>query len=121
MSLIRQRDTKLEQRFRLALWHRGVRYRKNVRIYGTPDIVIRKSKLLVFVDSCFWHGCPRHCRRPKTNVAFWSRKIDQNRERDLSVTRYYRRTGWAVLRFWEHRLIADFEGCVAQVLEKLDC
>jgi len=116
MSLIKQRDTKLEQRFRTALWATGVRYRKNVRIYGTPDVVIRRARMLIFLDSCFWHGCRYHCRRPKSNTPFWDKKISRNRERDRAVTRFYRRRGWIVLRFWEHKLRADFENCVKKVV-----
>src|ERR1700687_3152951 len=112
MSLIKQRDTKLEQRFRTALWKNGVRYRKNVRMYGTPDIVVRKSRLLIFLDSCFWHGCRHHCRMPKSNVEFWYKKINRNKKRDRTVTRAYRASGWTVLRFWEHTLAKDFDGCV---------
>jgi DNA mismatch endonuclease (patch repair protein) len=116
MSLIKQRDTKLEKQFRIALWATGVRYRKNVRMYGTPDIVIRKVRLLIFLDSCFWHGCRHHCRMPKSNVEFWSKKIGKNRERDRAVTRFYRAGGWTVLRFWEHSLAKNFDGCLAKVL-----
>lgn len=116
MSLIKQRDTKLEQRFRSALWKNGVQYRKNVRIYGTPDILIRKSRLLIFLDSCFWHGCRFHCRMPKSNVEFWQQKISRNQKRDRAVTRSYRASGWTVLRFWEHTLTRDLDRCVAKVL-----
>jgi DNA mismatch endonuclease (patch repair protein) len=115
MSLIKPRDTKLEQKFRAALWAIGIRYRKNVKMYGTPDIVIRRAKLLIFLDSCFWHGCRYHCRRPKSNVVFWNGKIERNRQRDLAVTRFYRRNGWIVLRIWEHKLAKDFEACLDTV------
>jgi DNA mismatch endonuclease (patch repair protein) len=116
MSLIKQRDSKIEQRLRTALWRHGVRYRKNVQIKGTPDIVIGRLRLVIFVDSCFWHGCRHHCRMPKSNVSFWRKKIARNQKRDRFVTRFYRARGWTVLRFWEHTLTKDFEGCVAKVL-----
>ena len=115
MSRIRQRDSKIELALRSALWRTGIRYRKHVRIYGTPDLVISSACILVFVDSCFWHGCRFHCRRPKSNVDFWEAKIARNRKRDLKVTRYYRRRGWIVLRFWEHQLSEDLESCVERV------
>jgi len=106
----------LEREFRVALWHRGVRYRKNVRIYGTPDIVVRRAKLLIFLDSCFWHGCRHHCRMPKSNRLFWDEKINRNKKRDRAVTRHYRRKGWTVLRFWEHKLAKDFDNCISQAV-----
>lgn len=117
MSSVKQRDSGIERMLRLALWGRGLRYRKNVRIYGTPDIVFPASRILVFVDSCFWHGCRFHCRRPKSNVDFWESKIARNRRRDLKVTRFYRRRGWVVLRFWEHRLQNDLDACVERVVK----
>lgn len=69
-----------------------------------PDFVFPKSKLAVFVDGCFWHGCPRHFIRPRGNAAFWRRKIATNRAWDRIVNRTLRRTGWRVLRIWEHEL-----------------
>lgn len=115
MSRVKQRDSDIERTLRLALWRSGIRYRKNVRMYGTPDLVISKARVLVFVDSCFWHGCRFHCRRPKSNIEFWEAKLIRNRQRDLRVTRHYRRQGWTVLRFWEHRLRGNLGACVEQV------
>ncbi|TAK13334.1 MAG: very short patch repair endonuclease [Acidobacteria bacterium] len=116
MAKIRQRDSDLEVRLRLAVWRAGLRYRKNVRVHGTPDLLISQAKIVVFVDSCFWHSCRFHCRRPKSNVRFWNAKLERNRQRDLAVTRYYRRRSWTVLRFWEHQLKTDFQGCVKKVI-----
>lgn len=115
MSRIKQKDSKLEVALRKSLWSAGVRYRKNVRQFGTPDIVVTRHRLVVFVDSCFWHGCRWHCRRPKTNKKFWNEKIARNKRRDRLVTRYYRRRGWTVLRFWEHQL-QELPSCVEEVL-----
>jgi DNA mismatch endonuclease (patch repair protein) len=115
MSRIKQRDTKMEQDFRRALWRCGIRYRKNVRVLGTPDLMMSRHKVVVFLDSCFWHGCRYHCRRPKSNISFWQAKIERNRQRDRKVTSFYRRQGWHVLRFWEHRLASDLAGCVSEV------
>ena len=70
-----------------------------------PDFVFRALKLAVFVDGCFWHGCPRHFIKPKNNAAFWWKKIAANRTRDRLVTRTLRRLGWKVLRIWEHELV----------------
>jgi DNA mismatch endonuclease (patch repair protein) len=69
-----------------------------------PDFVFPKLKLAVFVDGCFWHGCPLHATSPKTNAAFWRNKIAANRTRDRLVTRTLRARGWTVLRIWGHEL-----------------
>ena len=71
-----------------------------------PDFVFRSRRLAVFVDGCFWHGCPRHGTKPKGNAAFWRAKFRRNRERDRRDTRHLRRAGWQVLRLWEHELRA---------------
>lgn len=69
-----------------------------------PDFVFRKERLAVFVDGCFWHGCPKHGSRPKQNRKFWDAKISRNKARDREVTRVLRRNGWRVGRIWEHEL-----------------
>ncbi|MGH7953768.1 MAG: DNA mismatch repair protein Vsr [Limisphaerales bacterium] len=69
-----------------------------------PDFIFPKLKLAIFVDGCFWHGCPQHETRPKNNRAFWHRKLSGNKRRDLIVTRTLRKSGWRVLRIWEHEL-----------------
>ncbi len=69
-----------------------------------PDFVFPKSRTAVFVDGCFWHGCPKHGTQPKGNRAFWKNKFARNIARDLLVTRTLRRAGWRVLRIWEHEL-----------------
>ena len=87
-----------------------------VILYGTPDIVFRSAKVVVFADSCFWHRCRYHCRRPKSNIGFWNDKLARNRKRDANVNRHYRQRGWLVIRFWEHRLNRDHDACVEEVL-----
>lgn len=74
-----------------------------------PDFVFRAARLAVFVDGCFWHGCPRHGTQPRGNAAFWRRKITGNRARDGRVDRALRRAGWRVLRIWEHALARKHE------------
>jgi DNA mismatch endonuclease (patch repair protein) len=69
-----------------------------------PDFVFPKLKLAVFVDGCFWHGCPKHATQPKGNRAFWKKKFASNKARDILVTRALRRANWRVLRVWEHTL-----------------
>jgi len=77
---------------------------KNHQLAVRPDFVFLKSHTAIFVDGCFWHGCPRHGTRPKGNAAFWKKKFAANRDRDRLVNRTLRRAGWRVLRIWEHTL-----------------
>ena len=105
MSRVRCRYSKLEVKFRTELHRQGFRYRKNAaKYYGTPDLVLPKYRTVIFIDSCFWHGCERHCRMPSTRAEFWKAKIERNRERDKEVNRYYRKLSWRVIRIWEHDL-----------------
>jgi len=104
MSRIRGRDTGPELVLRRALWARGLRYRLENKLPGRPDIVFRGAKVAVFVDGCFWHGCPLHAVRPKANAEFWRKKLDANIERDTRVTAELKEMGWHVLRFWEHEI-----------------
>ncbi|SFE65143.1 T/G mismatch-specific endonuclease [Bacillus sp. OV194] len=108
MSSIRGKGTKLEERVAKALWNKGIRFRKNVKgMVGTPDIAIKKYKVVIFLDSCFWHACEIHGNKPKSNVEFWRKKLERNVEKDLEVTNYYKQNGWHVLRVWEHQLKKD--------------
>lgn len=68
----------------------------------TADLLFTRARVAVFIDGCFWHGCPAHCTMPATNTDFWSAKIDGNRQRDVQTTAALEERGWAVLRFWEH-------------------
>lgn len=79
-------------------------WRRNMRLVGKPDFIFRKARLAIFVDGCFWHGCPKHLRRPKQNKAYWREKVSKNQNRDRFVTNALRRKGWRVLRVWEHEL-----------------
>ena len=79
-------------------------WRRGSKLPGKPDFVFSKLKVAVFVDGCFWHGCPRHATWPKTRAAFWRKKILGNKARDRSVNRALRERGWHVLRIWEHEL-----------------
>jgi DNA mismatch endonuclease (patch repair protein) len=90
-------------------------WRRNQKIFGKPDFVFPKLKLAVFVDGCFWHGCPRCYGTPKSNRAFWKNKICRNRERDRLVTRTLRSRGWRVVRIWEHDLAKRGEACVRKI------
>ena len=108
----------LENEVSKALWHKGVRFRKNVRsLFGNPDISIKKYKIVIFIDSCFWHACPIHGNTPKSNTDFWKDKLKRNKERDLEVSAYYNDKGWSVIRIWEHELKDDFDGVIEKLIQ----
>lgn len=99
------RDTKPEIEIALACHSLGLRYRKQVKfsdIRTTADLVFKKYNLIVFIDGCFWHGCPKHFRKPKTNTSWWVEKIDRNISRDNRKRAKLRKRGWSVMRIWEH-------------------
>lgn len=102
------RDTKPEMQIRKLLFADGFRYRVNVRpekdLRCKADIVFNKKRICIFIDGCFWHGCPIHFKLPKTNSEWWREKIDDNRERDARKTRELKERGWLVIRLWEHEL-----------------
>jgi DNA mismatch endonuclease (patch repair protein) len=117
MSRIRQHGTNIELRLRRALWAAGFRYRlaHSKVLPGRPDIVFVSAKVAVFVDGCFWHGCPIHGTMPKSNADFWKDKIRQNRERDRRVDCELKDAGWLVIRLWEHEVKANLDECVARI------
>jgi len=79
-------------------------WRRHVALRGRPDFVFHKDRVAVFVDGCFWHGCPQHGRKPDSNKRYWNAKIARNKARDRAVTRALKSAGWRVLRIWEHEL-----------------
>jgi len=115
MSRVRRRDTDLELILRRALWAAGFRYRLKNSLPGKPDIVFKRARLAVFVDGCFWHGCPKHSTIPKSNTAFWKAKLGRNRERDIEVGRTLKRMGWKVIRIWQHELKANSAKAVSRI------
>ncbi|MDP3899759.1 MAG: very short patch repair endonuclease [bacterium] len=105
MSKIKSKDTKIEILFRKVLWKNGFRYRKNSsKYFGKPDLVLPKYKTVIFIDSCFWHNCPKHGYLPKSNLKYWRKKIERNKERDKEVNRHYKKSGWKIFRIWEHNV-----------------
>lgn len=110
MRAVKSKETKIEIAFRKALWKKGFRYRKNsAKYFGKPDIVLRKCKIVIFIDSCFWHGCKKHCRIPTAKRIYWRSKIKRNKQRDKEVNLYYKKTGWKLFRFWEHEIIKNLD------------
>lgn len=120
MSHIRGRNTKPELLLRRALWAKGYRYRINSKLPGRPDLIFSRKRLAIFVDGCFWHGCPIHGTFPKTNSAFWKKKIQGNIERDNRVNRELERAGWEVLRFWEHEVEQDLDSLLGIISARLE-
>lgn len=106
MKATRQRDTGAEVSLRSALHARGLRYRLHRRVEGVPrvrpDIVFVSARVAVFVDGCFWHGCPEHGSQPKANSEWWRDKLERNIARDRRNDSALRKAGWAVVRIWEH-------------------
>ncbi len=122
MAKIKSQNTKPELKLKKALWNLGFRYRKNLKkLPGTPDIVYTKHKLVIFVDGEFWHGYnwAEKKTKIKTNRDFWIPKIERNIQRDSQNNQLLTDAGWYVIRFWEHELKKDFEGCLNRVISYL--
>lgn len=115
MSNVRNKNTSPELKLRRALWIAGLRYRIKSNLPGDPDIVFPKKKLAIFVDGCFWHGCPIHGSSPKTNVDFWESKIQKNIQRDQLITHKLELEGWLVIRVWEHELKNNLDTIVEDI------
>lgn len=116
MARIKSKDTRPEIRLRRALWAAGLRYRLSSRLPGSPDIVIRRASLAIFVDGCFWHACPDHYRVPATNPAYWQEKRARNEARDRRVDQELHEMDWRVLRVWEHEVRDELADVVDRIL-----
>lgn len=115
MSKIRSKNTKPEMAVRRVLWRAGLRYRVHDRtLPGTPDISNKRKRLAVFVDGCFWHGCPTCRSIPQTNADFWRSKIDGNRRRRGRVKKALEERGFSVIEVWEHEA-NDPEAVLAKI------
>lgn len=123
MARTRRRDTKPELELRRALHARGFRYRVDRPVLAgmrrRPDIVFGPARVVVFVDGCFWHGCPEHATSPTNNAEFWRDKIETNRLRDRDTDRRLAEAGWTVVRVWEHEDVHDAAERVARHLFRL--
>lgn len=127
MSAIKGRDTKPEMFFRKALWKWGIRYRKNVRLFGKPDIAVKKYKLAVFIDGDYWHGNNWRIRgfpsleaELETYSDYWQKKIRGNITRDKKVNDYYASLNWTVLRFWQSDIEKDLTACIIKTIETIN-
>lgn len=122
MSAQRRKDTAPELAVRRALHRMGMRYRVHVpplpRLRRTADIVFTRDRVAVFVDGCFWHGCPEHGRRRhEVNDWYWPEKIARNQRRDTDTDARLREAGWTVVRVWEHEPADDAAGRITEAVE----
>ena len=118
MKAVRGKGNKTtERRFRAMLIRAGMKgWRLNPPgLVGSPDVLFSAARVVVFLDGCYWHGCPRCGHIPTVNKGFWSTKIQRNRERDQRYTQQLEADGYRVLRFWEHELAESPAGCIEAV------
>ena len=121
MARVRQKGTRAELALRRVLHAKGLRYRLHVPLLEKPrrtaDVVFPPARVAVFVDGCFWHGCPEHASWPKSNADFWRDKIEANRSRDADTDQRLKVLGWQIVRIWEHE---DASGAANRVAELVD-
>lgn len=121
MSRVGRRDTKPEIELRQALHARGLRFRVDRAVLKDrrrrPDIVFGPARVAVFVDGCFWHGCPEHASWPTANAAFWREKIETNRLRDGDTDERFAAAGWTVVRVWEHEAPEEAANRIQNVVQ----
>lgn len=123
MSKQRRRDTQAELLVRKLLHARGVRYRIDARpepdLRCKADIMWKSLRLVVFIDGCFWHGCPDHASKPKANGEWWAQKLDANVRRDRRTDAELTERGWTVMRFWEHEEPTTVADAICSLLNQL--
>lgn len=121
MARVRQKGTNAELSLRKALHAKGLRYRLQVPLLTKPrrvaDIVLTSARVAIFVDGCFWHGCPEHASWPKSNANFWREKIETNRTRDADTALRLESLGWRVIRIWAHENVDDAAERIFQIVE----
>ncbi|MEV0089991.1 very short patch repair endonuclease [Streptomyces sp. NPDC050738] len=123
MQAIRSRDTQPERLIRRLIHANGLRYRVAATplpgLRRTADMVFRPAKVAVFIDGCYWHGCPEHYVPPKTNSGYWSDKVARNIARDVDTNHQLTESGWTVLRFWEHESPDDCALTITDTVNRL--
>jgi len=121
MRNIRSKGTAPERKVMRELRKRKIYFAKHVeKIIGKPDIVFRRKKIVVFIDSDFWHGHPDRFIMPKTNTDYWRKKISRNKERDIQVTQELNKQGWTVIRLWEYDINKNFSQCMNKIFTALE-
>ena len=123
MSRIRGTGTSIERMLSHALWHRGLRFRKNSRyVYGHPDISVKKYRIAIFCDGDFWHGYDWENRQAdiKSNRDYWIPKIERNIAKDTEVNHALEAMGWTVIRIWEHEIRRDLDGVADMIMRLID-
>jgi len=120
MQSIRSKGTLPERLIMQELKRRKIYFASYVdSIIGKPDVVFRRKKIAVFIDSDFWHGHPKRCIMPKTNIDYWLHKITRNRKRDKEVDRSLKQAGWKVIRLWAYDVKHQFDKCIQIILNEL--
>jgi DNA mismatch endonuclease (patch repair protein) len=118
----RSRDTQPELAVRRLVHAMGLRYRVNARpiptLHRTADLVFPRQRIAVFIDGCFWHGCPQHHRQPTAHADYWSTKVARNRQRDVATDAVLAETGWTTLRFWAHENPTAVAQAIRDTVEK---
>lgn len=122
MSRIRGRGNKATEiaLMKLLRCHRIAGWQRHRPVFGKPDFVFPKKAVAVFVDGCFWHGCPKHSSLPVNNRPFWQKKMSDNKARDRRVNGTLRRQGWRVVRIWEHDLVKRGDACIRRIQAALN-
>jgi|TARA_Y100000310_G_C20594068_1_gene769595 DNA mismatch endonuclease (patch repair protein) len=120
MSNIRSQNTLPEKKVMCELRRRKIYFTKNVKsIEGKPDILFRRKKVAVFIDSDFWHCHPTRFIIPKTNTDYWSEKINNNKQRDRKVNKILKDKGWSVIRIWEYDINKNFDRSMNQIISAI--
>lgn len=116
MQNIRSKNTKMELKVRSHLHKKGLRFRIHTNLIGKPDIVFPSKKVVVFLDSCFFHKCRQHYIQPKSNLKYWRPKIERNVLRAKEVNKALRKQGYKVIRYWEHQVKKDINKCINKII-----
>ena len=120
MQNIRSEGTQPEQLVAKELRRRKIYFARNVKgIFGKPDFVFRKKRVVVFIDSDFWHGHKKRCIMPKSNCEYWNKKIERNKHRDKAVSRKLKKEGWMVIRLWEKDINRNLDKSLKKIIDEL--
>jgi|SRR5580700_300212 DNA mismatch endonuclease (patch repair protein) len=117
MARIRSKGTRLEERFKSLIREAGLKVRRGDALFGRPDFRVLPQDTLVFVNSCFWHGCRWHCRLPHSRRSYWVPKIRRNVQRQREVVKELRRDGHSVVVIWEHTIQRSPERVIQKLLK----